>query len=202
MSRWPGKYVIGLTGNIATGKSAVRTMLEELGAYGIDADALAHRVIARGAPGYARVVESFGERILNGDGQINRTRLGRIVFGDPEALRRLEEIVHPLVRQEVDLLVRGAHQPVVVIEAIKLLESPLAREADAVWVTDAPPALQVERLMSSRSMSEAEALRRIASQNPQSEKVKVADVMIDTRGALDQTRRQVQAAWARIPVLV
>jgi len=202
MSRWPGKYVIGLTGNIATGKSAVRTMLEELGAYGIDADALAHRVIARGAPGYARVVESFGERILNGDGQINRTRLGRIVFGDPEALRRLEEIVHPLVRQEVDLLVRGARQPVVVIEAIKLLESPLAREADAVWVTDAPPALQVERLMSSRSMSEAEALRRIASQNLQSEKVKVADVEIDTRGALDQTRRQVQAAWARIPVPV
>lgn len=194
--------MIGLTGNIATGKSAVRTMLEELGASGIDADALAHRMIARGAPGFARVVESFGERILNGDGQINRTRLGQIVFGDPEALRRLEEIVHPLVRQEVDLLVRGARQPVVVIEAIKLLESPLAREADAVWVTDAPPASQVERLMSSRSMSEAEALRRIASQNPQSEKVKVADVVIDTRGALDQTRRQVQAAWARIPVLV
>ena len=194
--------MIGLTGNIATGKSAVRNMLEELGAYGIDADALAHRVIARGAPGYARVVESFGERILNGDGQIDRTRLGQIVFGDPEALRRLEEIVHPLVRQEVDLLVRGARQTVVAIEAIKLLESPLAREADAVWVTDAPPALQVERLMSSRSMSEAEALRRIAGQNPQSEKVKVADVVIDTHGALDQTRRQVQAAWARIPVLV
>jgi len=194
--------VIGLTGNIATGKSAVRNMLEELGACGIDADALAHRVIARGAPGFARVVESFGERILNGDGQIDRTRLGQIVFGDPEALRRLEEIVHPLVRQEVDLLVRGARQTVVAIEAIKLLESPLAREADAVWVTDAPLALQVERLMSSRSMSEAEALRRIASQNPQREKVKVADVVIDTRGALDQTRRQVQAAWARIPVPV
>ena len=194
--------MIGLTGNIATGKSAVRNMLEELGACGIDADALAHRVIARGAPGFARVVESFGERILNGDGQIDRTRLGQIVFGDPEALRRLEEIVHPLVRQEVDLLVRGARQTVVAIEAIKLLESPLAREADAVWVTDAPLALQVERLMSSRSMSEAEALRRIASQNPQREKVKVADVVIDTRGALDQTRRQVQAAWARIPVPV
>src|SRR5512147_1107703 len=96
MSAWPGKYVIGLTGNIATGKSVVRKMLEHLGAYGIDADALGHRAIALGSPGYRPVVDTFGKWILTPDGQVDRGRLGRIVFADPEALARLESIVHPL----------------------------------------------------------------------------------------------------------
>jgi dephospho-CoA kinase len=94
MSAWPGKYVIGLTGNIATGKSVVRKMLEHLGAYGIDADALGHRAMAKGAPGYKPIVKTFGEWILGPDGQINRSRLGKIVFSDPEALAALESILH------------------------------------------------------------------------------------------------------------
>ena len=123
MSKWPGKTVIGLTGNIATGKSVVRKMLEHLGAYGLDADALGHRAISKGAPGYQAVVEMFGKWILDEDGQINRARLGRVVFADPLALERLEAIVHPLVLQAVDLIVQRSSQPVIVIEAIKLLAS-------------------------------------------------------------------------------
>jgi dephospho-CoA kinase len=95
VSKWPGKYVIGLTGNIATGKSVVRRMLEHLGAYGIDADALAHRAIAKGAPGYKAVVDTFGKWILDPDQQINRGKLGKIAFADPHALSLLEGIVHP-----------------------------------------------------------------------------------------------------------
>ncbi len=92
MSRWPGKYVIGLTGNISTGKSVVRKMLEHLGAYGIDADALSHRAMAKGAPGYPLVLKSFGEWILDDEEQIDRAKLGKVVFADPAALERLERV--------------------------------------------------------------------------------------------------------------
>src|SRR5512141_1238742 len=102
MSAWPGKYVIGLTGNIGTGKSVVRRMLEHMGAYGIDADALAHRAMANGAPGYGPVVAAFGSFVVEAGGEIDRTRLGRIVFNDPDALKILEGIIHPLVGQAVD----------------------------------------------------------------------------------------------------
>src|SRR5574342_1280766 len=123
MSHWTGKQVIGLTGNIATGKSVVRRMLEHLGAYTIDADALAHRAISRGAPGYKPVVDEFGKWIVGKDGEVDRAKLGRLVFADPQALIQLEEIIHPLVGQATSLLIGRAHQRVVVVEAIKLLES-------------------------------------------------------------------------------
>ena len=120
MSHWPDKYVVGLTGNIATGKSVVRKMLEHLGAYGIDADALGHRCISRGAPGYPEVVRLFGQWILDENGEINRQSLAKLVFPNPGLLAKLEEIVHPLVREAVDLLVKRSHGHIVVIEAIKL----------------------------------------------------------------------------------
>ncbi len=125
MSNWPGKNIIGLTGNIATGKSVVRRMLEHLGAYTIDADALSHRVISKGAPGYQPVLETFGKWLLDKDGQINRSKLGHLVFADKEALTQLENIVHPYVNQAIDILVKRASQKVIVIEAIKLIESGL-----------------------------------------------------------------------------
>ena len=127
MSKWPGKYVIGLTGNIATGKSVVRRMLEHLGAYTIDADALAHRVISNGAPGFQPVLDTFGTWLLEKDGQINRAKLGRLVFGDAPALAQLEDIIHPYVIQAVDLFVNVRNNKVIVIEAIKLLDSGLAK---------------------------------------------------------------------------
>jgi len=153
VSKWKYKYIIGLTVSIGTGKSVVRRMLEHLGAYGIDADALAHRAIAKGAPGYDAVLKTFGRFLLAPDGQIDRSRLGKIVFNDPEALAALEAIVHPLVVQAVDILIRRSPHKVVVIEAIKLLESNLSAMCDAIWVVYSPPEIQLDRLMQNRHMS-------------------------------------------------
>ena len=200
MSHWPGKFVIGLTGNIATGKSVVRKMLEHLGAYTIDADRLAHRAIAKGAPGYQPVIDTFGKWILGPDGEIDRKKLASIVFSDPEALQRLEAIVHPLVGQAVDWLVRRSPRQVIVIEAIKLLESDLKDMCDSIWVVDASPRAQLQRLMRKRGMSEAEARRRIAAQPPQAEKVAAADVVIRNDGSFEDTWKQVVVAWRQVVV--
>jgi dephospho-CoA kinase len=199
VSRWPGKYVIGLTGNIATGKSVVRKMLEHLGAYGIDADALAHRAMAKGAPGHELVLKAFGDWILDAEGQIDRARIAKIAFSDPEALGRLETIVHPLVAHAVDLLIRRAKQSVVIIEAIKLLESDLISGCDTTWVVDAPEELQVARLMHKRNMQEAAARQRIAAQAPQAIKLRSAKVVIRNEGSFEDTWNQVQVAWGKIP---
>jgi dephospho-CoA kinase len=195
VGNWPGKYVIGLTGNIATGKSVVRRMLEHLGAYTIDADTLAHRAIAKGAPGYQPVVETFGRYLLDANGEINRGRLGRLVFNDPQALKILEGIVHPLVGQAVDLLIKRAHQRVVVIEAIKLLEGKLHSKCDAIWVTYSPETIQRNRLMMVRAMTEEEALQRIRSQPPQEQKMTAATVVIKNTGSFEDTWKQVVKAW-------
>jgi dephospho-CoA kinase len=198
VSNWPGKYVIGLTGNIATGKSVVRRMLEHLGAYTIDADALSHRVISKGAPGYQPVLDKFGTWLLDKDGQIDRARLGRLVFADGQALAQLEDIIHPYVGQAVDLLTRRATQKVIVIEAIKLLESDLRNRCDAIWVSDAPQEVQIERLMRKRGMSREEALQRIHSQSAQKEKLAAAKVIITNNGSYEDLWKQVSEAWKTI----
>jgi dephospho-CoA kinase len=195
MSAWPGKFVIGLTGNIATGKSVVRKMLEHLGAYGIDADALGHRAIAADAPGYQAVIDTFGKWILAADGQIDRAKLARVVFSDPEALAQLETIVHPLVRQAVDILIRRAPQNVIVIEAIKLLEGPLRQACDTIWVTYAQKDIQVTRLTQKRGLGPAIAHQRINAQPPQLEKIKAANTVIHNEGTFADTWEQVTKAW-------
>ena len=198
MSKWPDKYVIGLTGNIATGKSVVRRMLEHLGAYGIDADALAHRAIAKGAPGYMPVVSAFGRWLLDDNSEIDRKQLGKLVFSNPEALVVLENTIHPYVNQAIDLLIRRASQRTIVIEAIKLLESNLAQACDTIWTTYAQESVQVARLVSKRGMSESDALLRIRMQNPQDEKRARADVIIQNVGSFENTWNQVLAAWTVI----
>jgi dephospho-CoA kinase len=195
VKNWPGKYVIGLTGNIATGKSVVRRMLEHLGAYTIDADALSHRAIAMGAPGYQPVVEAFGRFILDARGEIDRVKLGRLVFSNPDALRDLEEIVHPLVEQAVDLMIKRASQHVIVIEAIKLMEGKLASKCDTIWTTYAPESIQKTRLMHKRGMNEQEAIQRIQAQPSQEVKTAAANVVIQNAGSFEDTWKQVVAAW-------
>lgn len=195
MSSWQGKYVVGLTGNIATGKSVVRKMLEHLGAYGIDADALAHRVIAKEAPGYQPAVETFGKWILTPEGQIDREKLGRLVFADQDAMKQLEEIVHPHVKGAVDILIRRSRYDVIVVEAIKLIESGMAEKCDSLWVTYAPQELQLARLMQRRRMSESTARLRIAAQPPQEAKTATAMVVIRNDGSFEGTWQQVYAAW-------
>lgn len=199
MSRWPNKYVIGLTGNIATGKSVVRQMLQHLGAYTIDADGLAHQAMSPGAPAYRPVVEAFGQIILNPDKTINRAVLGNMAFSNPEALKKLEAITHPIIGQAINTLVSRSKQPVVVIEAIKLLEGSLASDVDAVWVVDASPKTQYIRLITKRKMSEQDAKQRILSQNAQAEKLKKANVIIKNDGNVEETWKLVQAAWKAIP---
>jgi len=198
MSTWPGKFVIGLTGNIATGKSVVRKMLEHLGAYGIDADALAHRTIAKDSPGYQPVLRTFGTWVLGHDGQIDRTKLANLVFSNPEALRRLEMIIHPLVEQAVDLLIRRAKQRIVVVEAIKILESGMADLCDSIWIIFAPHKLQLARLIQKRNLSEASARMRIKAQPALENRTSVADIIIRNDGSFENTWRQVVAAWALV----
>jgi dephospho-CoA kinase len=198
VSKWVGKYVIGLTGNIGTGKSVVRRMLEHLGAYGIDADALAHRTIARGAPGYKPVLQTFGRWILGPDEQIDRAKLGRLVFTDAEALAALEKIIHPLVVQALDYLIERSKHPVVVIEAIKLMEAGLHKDCDSLWVAYAPFDLQLARLVQKRGMSPESARQRIEAQPPQSDKVAAAGVVIKNTGSFTDTWNQVAGAWERL----
>lgn len=197
MGKWSGKLVIGLTGNIGSGKSVVRKMLEQLGAYGIDADALAHRAMLPGSPGFYPVVKKFGSWILSEDGTINRSRLANIVFSDPAALQELEQIIHPLVVEAVNVLVRHASQPVIVIEAIKLIESGMAAECNSLWVTEVTPDVQIKRLVTKRGMRVSEARMRIKAQPSQADKVNAADVVINNSGTFTETFQQVVKAWRK-----
>lgn len=197
MSAWPGKFVIGLTGNIATGKSVVRRMLEHAGAFGIDADALSHRAISSGAPGYDKVVEAFGKYLVKENGEIDRQKLGQVVFSDPKALSILESIVHPLVRQAVDHLVRRSQHRVIVIEAIKLLESPLREACDAIWVVTAGENVQLHRLQQ-KGMDAAQARQRMAAQSSQAAKAAAADTVIENSGSIIETWEQVKRAWKKL----
>lgn len=198
MSKWPDKYIIGLTGNIATGKSVVRRMLEHLGAYGIDADALAHRAIAKNAPGYQPVINVFGRWILNQDGEIDRARLGKVVFADAEAMRELESIIHPLVISAVDIIISRSRQKVVVIEAIKLLETNLRQVCDSIWVTNVPRETQVQRLVKNRKLSVTEARMRVDAQPPAHLKLGAANIVIDNTGTFEETWFRVVNEWQKL----
>jgi len=208
-------YLIGLTGNIATGKSSVAAILEELGARVIDADVLVHGLMEPGTDVWLRIAEAFGREMLGQGGNIDRSKLAALVFSDPEALRRLEWIAHPAVGAEVERILHrieeegsgnggasdgeeGLHEPVAVLEAIKLLESGLAEECDVVWVVVAPREVQIERLMRTRGLSSSEAAMRIDAQPPQEEKIESADVVIRNLGSLEQLRDQVEELWRRV----
>lgn len=197
-SKWPAKYVIGLTGNISTGKSVVRKMLEHLGAYGIDADGLSHRATAKGAPGYQATIDVFGKWILAPDGEIDRSKLGKLTFNDPEAMGRLEAIVHPLVLQAIDVMVTRATQRVIVIEAIKLLETDLHSACDTIWVVNVPEDLQVKRIIEKRHLTPEEAIQRVKFQAPQQAKLAAAHTIIQNFGAFEDTWKQVVAEWKKV----
>lgn len=199
-------YLIGLTGNIACGKSTVIAMLHELGAQVIDADAVTHDLQRPGQQVYHQIVAAFGEQILSEPaGPIDRRALGAIVFRDPAQLKRLEQIVHPAVHATLyawlDGVAAAGQQPgVAVLDAIKLLEGGWKRVCDSIWVVTCPAEQQLSRLIQTRGMDEAEARRRIEAQPPQSVKIAQADVVIDNSGSLEQTRQQVLAAWQQIAV--
>jgi dephospho-CoA kinase len=193
------RILIGLTGNIATGKSEVTKTLRELGAVIIDADVVAREVVEPGAPALAKIARAFGDAVLQPDGSLNRSALGAIVFKDAARLRELEAMTHPAVRERILQALAGLlPDTVAVLEAIRLIEGGYADKCQSVWVTHCPEQDQIARLIKSRGMSEQAAWARVRAQNPQSEKLARADVIIDTSGEKQHTHAQVVKAWANL----
>jgi dephospho-CoA kinase len=193
-----GKIIIGLTGNIATGKSAVMRLAAERGALTIDADKVVHEILNSDTAVQAEIVETFGESVLAGDGRINRAALGKIVFNDDQALLKLEQILHPRVTSRILNLIQESAADVVMIEAIKLLEGTLWTICREIWVTTCSYERQLQRLEVCRGMETAVAEARINAQSPAQEKIARADVVIDTDGLMRETERQFSAAWSRL----
>jgi dephospho-CoA kinase len=187
-------YVIGLTGNIATGKSTIARMLERLGAQVLDADQISRRVQRAGTDVHRSVVQRFGPGIVGADGEIDRAALGSIVFADPRALADLEALVHPAVIAETERWLAAVSAPIAVIEAIKLLEAGMGARCDTIWVVTSPADLQEQRLQSTRGLDQA--------QPPQAGKVRLADTVIDNSGTLEDAWRQVLHAWNDLPGIV
>jgi dephospho-CoA kinase len=187
-------FRIGLTGNIACGKSTIGKLLVARGAEYVDADRLVHALMEPGTPENDRIAERFGADVRAADGRINRPALGAIVFADPAALKDLEAILHPGVRAEIRRRLAKSTAPIFVVDAIKLIEGGLAREMDAVWVVVCPRSEQVRRLMAERGMTAELADTRISAQGSQEEKVRHATVVIDNGGTLAETERQVDSA--------
>lgn len=197
MGHWPDKYVIGLTGNLAMGKSQVRKMLEHLGAYTIDAGGLGYQAMAPGAPAYKPVIQTFGLWLLDAEKRVDRTKLDAVTFAHPEALQRRQALTQPIVSRALDTLIGRAKHRVVVVEAIDLLEGHLADKVDAIWVVDATPENQLARLVKI-GLSEWEARKRIDQQNPQADKAARAQVVIDNNDTPEETWKLVQAEWATL----
>ena len=191
-------FVLGVTGNIACGKSTVLQMLAERGAETLDADAVYHALIAPGAPLWKALRERFGTDILGKDGTIDRRALGSIVFADPAALAELDALTHPAVVAEVTRLIDESRASVMVIDAVKLVESGLADACDALWLVTCDPDQQVERLMRRNRLSREEAERRVALQPSLEAKRARADAVIDNSGSMEATRLQVVTAWQRL----
>ena len=188
--------ILGLTGNIASGKTEVASMFRKLGASIIDADQIARDVVEKGTPGWEEVVDHFGSEILDNDGSINRKALGGIVFSNREKLQKLNEITHPRIMEEIRKRIEILKQndiQIVVIEAALIVEKGGMKDlVDKLVVVKTEENIQLERLMERNGMTREDAKDRIESQLPLSEKLKYADFVIDNSGDLEKTRKQVR----------
>lgn len=190
---------VGLTGGIASGKSTVSAILAELGAVVIDADALAREVVARGTPGLDAVVAEFGPGLLTPDGDLDRPAMGALVFGDAGARKRLEGIIHPLVHARSAELEAAASPRAVVVHDIPLLaEVGRAGSFDAVIVVDAPPELQVTRMVEDRGWAREDAESRIAAQATRGDRLAIATHVVDNTGSLEELREQVERIYTEL----
>ncbi|MFI1159730.1 dephospho-CoA kinase [Streptomyces sioyaensis] len=190
---------VGLTGGIGAGKSEVSRLLASYGAVIVDADKIAREVVEPGTPGLAAVVEEFGDGVLAPDGTLDRPKLGGIVFADPEKLKSLNAIVHPLVGARSAELEAAACPDAVVVHDVPLLtENGLAPLYDLVVVVDAAPQTQLDRLVRLRGMAEDEAKSRMAAQATREQRLAAADLVIDNNGPLEALEPQVRAVWERL----
>ena len=190
-------YILGLTGNIASGKTTVGLMLLELGlSTYIDADNVVHELYLPGQALPARLAEAFGPGVLDADGGVDRRALGAIVFNQPERLRQLESIVHPAVQEALLAKVRGLPADAIgALDAIKLVESGYAPFCHGLWIVTCPEEIQLQRLTQQRGLSVEEARARLAAQPPIEAKLPLASAVIHNDGSLDSLRQQVTDAW-------
>ncbi len=186
---------VGLTGSIAVGKSHVCRVLSEAGIHVLDADQTAREVVAAGTDGLAEIVRNFGNDVLQQDGELNRKKLGSIIFGDPEKRQLLNSIVHPRVisaqNEWIEKLEKSDPNGIAVVDAALMIESGGYKRFPEIIVVWCEPEIQLERLMRRDHLSESEAKQRIAAQMPQEEKMRFADHLIDTSGSLEETRVKV-----------
>lgn len=193
--------VIGLTGGIASGKSTAAEALRRLGAPVVDADELAHRAIAPGGAAYELVREAFGDEVVGPDGTIDRKRLGRLVFRDPEARRRLESIVHPAVSRALAEWVeaeRARGAPAVVLVIPLLVETGWDRRVDEVWVVDVPEDVQIARLRARDGLEEEEARRRVRAQAPRAVRLRAATRVFRNEGEERELQAAIAEAWRAV----
>ena len=200
MAAHQDRFIIGLTGNIGTGKSLVRKMLQHLGAYGIDADFLTHEALKPHGPAVEHVLHRFGSSILDSHGAVDRVKLAHIVFNDEKALDDLENILHPFVSIAAANIINHARLPIIIIEAIKLLDSDLADICDSVGVVEAPARVTFDRLSADRGMDRADIKQRLSIQSSPEIKKKRADVVIENSRDAYQTWLQVARAWDQMIV--
>jgi dephospho-CoA kinase len=194
--------VIGLVGGIGSGKSVASAMLAELGAEVINADVVGHEVYEPGKPGFDAIVAEFGTDVVDADGRIDRKKLGPIVFADGAKLERLNAIVHPLIRSEIERRISRARDKgevrAVVVEAAILLEAGWRSLVDQVWVISARREDVVERLAAQRGMAASETDARMAKQMTDAERRSVADVVIENLGSLDDLRTRLAGLWQAV----
>ncbi|HEY2772956.1 MAG TPA: dephospho-CoA kinase [Candidatus Binatia bacterium] len=194
--------ILGLTGGIGSGKSTVAEMLAERGAHVVDADRVAHEVYAPATLGFERIVERFGEEVVGDDGNIDRPRLGAIVFRDSEALADLNRIVHPLVRAEVasrvGAIVADDPDAVIVIEAALMTETGWSGGAGRLWTVISDPDVVIDRLVAMRDMEPEEIERRVGAQADNDARRRSATRVIENNGSLLDLEAEVQAAWAEL----
>jgi dephospho-CoA kinase len=191
--------IIGLTGNIACGKTTIGTILLDLGAEKyIDADALVHRLYEPGQPIALSIAETFGPAVMTPEGRVDRKALGEIVFHQPEALRRLEAIVHPAVGQALLAeLSQVSPTGIVIIDAVKLLEGGSGALCQSKWLVVCSEEQELERLMQRNHLSKEEALARLRAQPSVAQRLPLVDEVIDNSGPLSLTRQQVNEAFER-----
>ena len=197
--------IVGLTGSIATGKSTVSAMLSDLGGVIIDADKIVRQVQRPGEPAWREIVEFFGEEILLPNQELDRAKLGSLVFGNENNRKRLNSIVHPRVRDERDrqtaAAVQANPQAVVIWDIPLLIETGIYKEVDKVVVVYVDPDTQLQRLLARDELSPEEAKSRIAAQMSIEEKKEYADYLIDNRGSREETQAQVLAVWEAFATL-
>jgi dephospho-CoA kinase len=192
-------YLVGLTGGIAAGKSTVAKRWAEQGGVEIDADQLAREVVAAGSGGARQILETFGPEVFQADGTLDRSRLGALIFADPELRKKLESIIHPLVKARAQQIVAELPENTIAIYNVPLLvEASVDLPFDMVVTVEAPAKEQIERLKKHRGMSEEEAQKRISSQASPAQRANAADVILNSNQDLSLLLKDADSLWLRI----